>query len=201
MDRGTNVNRKIRLIAPCLLPLVMASSPGAQERTAAPRPARPATVARVGQLTIGQDELAQAERQAAQRYRDRNGTDVPSELADLVRRQVLENLIRQRLLSLDARRRGVTVSDAEAEAQLRLDPAFQQGGLFNEAKYLAIKASNPEAYAMALARVRDALAARKLNERMERETRPDDAAIRAELEREMAASKVQRPIQQLHWSN
>ena len=143
------------------------------------------TIARVGQLTVGSDELDQNERQAHQIYRDRNHTDMAPELMPLVRRQVLENLIRQRLLALDARRSGIKVSDAEAEEQLKRDPAFQQNGLFNEAKYLAIKSANPDGYARALAATRDALASRKAGERMERETRPDRVAIRAQVEREL----------------
>ncbi len=191
--RGTIVNMKVCFIAPCLIVLVLGASTGAQgpgrtppgtaTRVAAPTTA-PATVARVGQLRIGYDELEQQERNALQLYRDRNRTEIAPELLPLVRRQVLENLIRQRLLALDARRRGVAVSDAEAEAQLRLDPAFQQGGLFNEAKYLALKAANPSGFAQALAATKDGLAARKASERLDRETRPDDAAIRAEIERE-----------------
>ncbi len=199
MDGGSIVNRTARFVAPCLVALVLAPVTGAQSPGGrAPRPAASATpaggagiVARVGGLGIGYDELEQQERQAFQLYRDRNRVDIAPELAQAVRRQVLENLIRQRLLALEARRRGVTVSDAEADAQLRLDPAFQSGGLFNEAKYLAIKTANPGEFAKALAATKDVLAARKAGERLDRETRPDDAAIRAGLEREMARTSIE----------
>jgi parvulin-like peptidyl-prolyl cis-trans isomerase-like protein/SurA-like protein len=195
MNRGTIVNMPVRFAAPCLLALVLAASTGAQgparpAPTRAPASASPA-VARVGQLSIGYDELEWGERQAHQLYRDRNRMDIAPQLVGAVRRQVLENLIRQRLLALEARRRGDTVSDAEVEAQLRLDPSVQQGGVFNEAKYLAMKAANPAGYAQAFAATKDLLVARKAGERMDRETRPDDAAIRAELERELALVSIE----------
>jgi parvulin-like peptidyl-prolyl isomerase len=123
-------------------------------------------------------------------YRDRNQSELDPQVEPLVRRQVLENLIRQRLLGLDSRRRGIQVSEAEADAQLRRDPVFQQNGSFNEAKYLAIKGSNPTGFAQAMASVKEVLAARKMSEQMERETRPDDAAIRAEIERQLTRASI-----------
>jgi parvulin-like peptidyl-prolyl isomerase len=161
----------------------VASAPSSPTRPAGSAGGTP--VARVGQLTIGSDELDLRERQAHQLYRDRNHADMAPELLPLVRRQILENLIRQRLLVLEARRGGIRVSDDEAEAQLKLDPAFQQNGVFNEAKYLAVKSGNPDGFAKALAASRDAIAARKASERMDRETRPDRAVIRTQVEREL----------------
>ena len=192
------MSRKVGRAGVVVVALAVARWAGAQAPS--PKPAAtppsgpdapPAAVAVVGQMRIGRDELDQQMQQALQLYRDRNRTSIDPQLEPVVRRQVLENLIRQRLLALDARRRGVTVSDAEADAQLRLDPAFQQGGVFNEAKYLAIRGANPDGYARALAATRDALAARKAGERMDRETRPDDAAIRVQLEREMARVTIE----------
>ena len=195
MNRGTIVSRNIQFTALCLMALVLAASTGAQgpprARTAGDPATAAGTVARVGHLRIAYDDLDKAEQEAHKLYRDRNRTEIDPGLVPVVRRQVLENLIRQRLLTLDASRRGMTVSDAEAEAQVRRDPVFQQGGLFNEAKYLAIKAANPTKFAQAMAANRNALAARKAGEQVERETRPDDAAIRAELERELALVSIE----------
>jgi len=194
MKRGTIVRIRIRTALVAVTVLAVLAGPIGGRPAAAPTPSSPTrspgsaggtTVARVGQLTIGSEELDQRERQAHQLYRDRTHVDMAPELRPLVRRQVLENLIRQRLLTLEARRGGITVSDDEAEAQLKLDPAFQTNGIFNEAKYLAAKSRNPEAFAKALAAQRDAIAARKVSERMDRETHPDQAAIRAQVEREL----------------
>jgi parvulin-like peptidyl-prolyl isomerase len=180
-----------------LVALAVGTAAGAQTPVAktSPAPAGSAAgssaVATVGPLRIAATELEQQVSQALQLYRDRNQIELDPQLEPLVRRQVLENLVRQRLLALDGRRRGVSVSDAEADAQLRRDPAFQQSGIFNEAKYLAIKASNPTGFAQAIASIKDALAARKMGERMERETRPDDASIRADLERQLSRASIE----------
>lgn len=171
-------------------PPVTRSAPAPAARGAAAPAASGTPIARVGQLTIGSDELDQHERQAHQLYRDRNHADMAPELIPLVRRQVLENLIRQRLLALDARRSGIKVSDVEAEAQIKLDPAFQTNGLFNEAKYIAVKNANPDGFARAMAAQKDAIAARKAGERMDRETRPDRVAIRAQVERELTRATI-----------
>ena len=169
-----------------------AQTPAAKTAPASARGAGgPSAVATVGALRIEGAELEQQVSQAFQIYRDRNRTELDPQLEPLVRRQVLENLIRQRLLALDGRRRGIQVSEAEADAQLRRDPALQQDGVFNEAKYLAIKASNPTGFAQAIASIKDALAARKMSEQMERETRPDGAAIRAEIERQLTRASIE----------
>lgn len=198
MDRGTIVNRTARIIAPCLIALLVAPMTGAQGPAARPpAPASPASragsanVARVGELRIGYDELEQQVQQAFRLYRDRNRVDIAPELAQPVRRQVLENLIRQRLLALEGRRRGETVSDEEADAEVRRDPGFQSGGIFNEARYLALKGANPGEYARVLAATKDAIAARRAGERVDRETRPDDAAIRSGLERELTRASLE----------
>lgn len=177
-----------------LAPVTGAQGPGGR----APVPAAPAassagagSVARVGEMRISYDELEQQVQQAFRMYRDRNRVDIAPELAQPVRRQVLENLIRQRLLALEGRRRGEAVSDAEADAQVRLDPIFQTGGLFNEAKYLALKSANPAEYARVLAATKEALAARRVGERVDRETRPDDDAIRAGLGRELTRASIE----------
>ena len=194
MNRGTIVHIHVRTALFTATVLGVLAGPSAGRPAAAPAPSSPArsagsaggtTIARVGQLTIGSEELDLRERQAHQLYRDRNHADLAPELGPLVRRQVLENLIRQRLLILEARRGGIRVGDDEAEAQLKLDPAFQQNGIFNEAKYLAVKSGNPDGFAMALAAARDAITARKASERMDRETRPDRVVIRAQVEREL----------------
>lgn len=148
-------------------------------------------VAVVGGLRIESAEFEQALQRALQRYRDRNRAELDPHLEPTVRRQVLESLIRQRLLVLDGRRRGVTVRDAEVEAELRRDPMFQRNGGFDEAKYLALKASNPTGFTRAMALAKEALASRKLNEQMELEVRPDEAAIRAEMERQLGHASIE----------
>jgi parvulin-like peptidyl-prolyl isomerase len=194
MSRRNTVKREVRSVLAALAVFLLAAAPSRAQAPATPARTTAAsspTIARVGGLTISRAELDQQEAQAHKVFRDRNQTDLAPELLPLVRRQVLENLIRQRLLSLDAKRRGSTVSEAEAEAQLKRDPAFQENGQFNEAKYMAIKAANPTEYARALAATRDALSARRAGERLDRETQPDRAAIRSQVERELTRATIE----------
>lgn len=144
-----------------------------------------APIATVGTERIGADELERAFREGLDLYRARNGEDLNPQLEPLVRRQILENLIRQRLLALEARRRGITVSEADAEAELKKDPVFHEAGRFSENRYQALRAANPEAYRRSIAGIKATLAARRAGQQMERDVRVDDAPIRARLEREL----------------
>lgn len=175
-----------------MVALVVGTVAGAQ--TSGRAPARVAgkssAVATVGSLRIEAAALEERMNEARQAYRAQNGSDVDDKLEPLLRRQVLENLIRQRLLILDGRR-GLGVTDAEADAQLRRDPTFQSDGVFNEAKYLAIKSTNPTMFAQAIRAIKEQLATQKQREQVDRETRPDDAAIRAEVERQLSRASVE----------
>src|SRR5262245_32857447 len=148
------------------------------------------TVATIGDLRIDAAELDRSVAEALALYRQKNGMPLESQLEPVVRRQVLENLIRQRLLALEAQRRHISVSDEEAEAELRKDPIFQQGGAFSEARYQTLKTTQPEAYAKSLTATRINLASRRASQDMERDVRLDDAAIRAEVERQMTKASI-----------
>jgi parvulin-like peptidyl-prolyl isomerase len=94
-------------------------------------------------------------------------------------------MIREQLLVLEARRRGMTLSAAQAEEELKKDPFFQDVGGFDEAKYLAIKVSQPERFQQALSEIQRTLPARRLKEQLERQSAPDRDRLRAELERKL----------------
>lgn len=187
---------RTHVVAGILIALLAGTGAGAQAPSArtTPRPARsggPPPVAMVGSMRIEPAELDARMNEARQAYRDYNRAEVDNQLEPLLRRQVLENLIRQRLLTLDGRRRGVTVNDAEADAEMRRDPTFQRDGVFNEAKYLAIRSANPTQYTHAIKSIKEQLIARKLRDQLERETRPDDAAIKGDVERRLSRASIE----------
>ncbi len=194
---GARVRSRRHVIGLILVALAIAAggraaTPAGTAPAASPSPsARSSSVAAVGRLRVERVELDRNVSQALQLYQQRNRVALDPQLEPIVRRQVLENLIRQRLLSLEGARRGITVSDAEAEVQLRLDPGFQQNGQFNEARFLAARSANPTGYAQAIASIKDAITGRKMGEIVDRETRPDDAAIRAELERQLTRASIE----------
>ena len=76
-------------------------------------------VATVGPLRVSRAEYQQRAEATINNYRQRAGTALPDEVVPIVRRQVLESLIRMDLLMLEAERRGALGSQAEAESQIK----------------------------------------------------------------------------------
>ncbi len=164
-------------------------------RTAAPAPAtaRPddEVVATVGPERITRDEYDRRWTLAQREYHDRIGTDIPPEYRPTAQRQVLELLLRQRLLTLEARRLGITGTPAEAEAMLRQDPRFQTAGRFDAARYDAFRTQQPNAYQRMLDDVLGTIGPRKLQAQLEREARPTDAEVRASDTRRLTTALVE----------
>jgi parvulin-like peptidyl-prolyl isomerase len=161
----------------------MAQTPPAP---AAPPPA----VATVGSLRIPQAELDQRLQQAVADYKGRTGSDLPPEFRPLMRRQILESLIRRDLLLLEAQRRGLLGSEQEAEAQLRKDPFFQANGRFDPARYEQVRLQNPAALANALQTLRGNLGARDLLQRLQAERGPSDSQLRVRATRALTRASI-----------
>ncbi len=159
-------------------------------RAGTPAPAAPASagsvIATIGGRSVTREELRAREEQAFAEYRERIGQEVPAQVRPAIRRQLLENLLRRELLVLEAARRGITVSDAEAEEQLKHEPFFNPDGRFDPRRFEVIRTTQPENFRNALAVAKEQLAARRLNERLEREMGPDPRALRLEVQRMLA---------------
>jgi hypothetical protein len=121
-------------------------------------------VATVGGIGISGTELDQRTTQALAEYQSHSNSEVPAELKPVVRRQILERLIQHQLLVLEAKRLGMTATDAEAEEILKRDPFFNENGAFNEAKFQAVKSGNSPQYRAALEQARSAASIRKLTD-------------------------------------
>jgi parvulin-like peptidyl-prolyl isomerase len=147
-------------------------------------PAVPPAVATVGTRRVERAEydrrLAVVEQQVAAR-----GGDRPAEFKDLLRRQMLETLIRLNLLVLEAKRTGLTVSGAEAESALKRDPFFSPNGQFDPQRWQLTRTSQPVKFQSALAAMSEQLAARKLDERLQNRFRPADDVLRAKALRQL----------------
>ena len=141
--------------------------------------AKPVAVATVGPMSILREEFDLRVQQGLADYKARSGSEVPAELQPIVKRQLLESLIRRDLLILEAQRRGLHATEQEAEEQLKKDPFFQENGRFSEAKFVAVRSANPAVFANAIQQMRASLGARKLNDRLEAENRPPDSELRA----------------------
>jgi parvulin-like peptidyl-prolyl isomerase len=146
---------------------------------AKPSPAAVAPIARVGGRPIAAAELDQRAQQLLADYARRQGGELPADMRDMARRQVLEGLVRAQLLTLEVKRLGQGASEAEGEALLREMPLFNPGGRFDAARYDGIKKGQPAQFAAALAEARDQVAARKLAAATEQRLSPPEAQLRA----------------------
>lgn len=176
--------------------LAWAQTPPGNSRRVPQTPARaaaPATaaIATVGGRAITRDEFRARETQAMGEYRDRIGREVPDEVRPAVRRQLLENLIRRELLALEAVRRGIVPSEAEAETQLRREPFFNPDGKFDPARFEAVRNSQAESYRRAIDQLKQQLGAQQLNDRLMVELGPGEASLRAEARRTLTRASLE----------
>ncbi|MFN8588585.1 MAG: peptidyl-prolyl cis-trans isomerase [Candidatus Eisenbacteria bacterium] len=160
----------------------------AQSRGAATAPAKPAPAAAVvAGRRIPSADLDRRTAQAAAEFAQRNGNrELTPEMRDMLRRQVLEALIRAEILVAEAKRRGVTASEAEAEQLMRQDPFFNPGGVFDEQRFLAVKTTQKARYDLAIAAIREQLAGRKLGDELQARYVPSEAKARAQALRSMS---------------
>jgi len=152
----------------------------AAKATAAPPPA----VATIGPRRVSRDEfdrrLAIAEGQVAAR-----GGERPPEYKDVLRRQMLETLIRLNLLVLESQRLKMEASTADAESSLKRDPYFSPNGQFDAQRWQLAKMSQPERFQGALTLSRDQLSARRLDDQLQTRFSPDDEVLRQKALRQL----------------
>lgn len=141
-------------------------------------------VATVGTRRIERNEyearLVAVQQQVAQRQGER-----PAEFNDLLRRQLLETLIRLQLLTLEAKRTQVSVTPAEAEEGLKKDAFFSPGGKFDPERWRLTRMSQPGRFQAALAAMSDQMAARKLDQQLQARFSPSAATLRAKATRQL----------------
>ncbi|HYM80803.1 MAG TPA: peptidyl-prolyl cis-trans isomerase [Candidatus Limnocylindria bacterium] len=159
----------------------------AQERGT---PATETAVATVGSLRVTRAEYDQRSSRLMADFKSRTGAEPPAEVQPVIRRQLLENMIRHRLLMLEVERRGLTVTDAEAEAELQRDPALQRDGQFDRARFLAFKTGNSKGYASSLRLAKLNLAAQRLQQSIENQHRPSEDQVRERALRKLTRGRV-----------
>ena len=148
-------------------------------------------MATVGPLKVTRADFEVRAKTGRAEYEKRKGSALPAEFKNMLERQILEGLIRANLLTLEAERQGIKITDAEAEAKLKSDPFFQRNGAFDESRFLSVKANNPPAYQEALRKIKRETAARRLDERIQNKFRPEEAQVRAAAERALSRAKLE----------
>jgi parvulin-like peptidyl-prolyl isomerase len=108
-----------------------------------------------------------------------------------IERQVLELLVRDRLLVLEAQRRGIAVKDADAEEIVKRAPIFNPNGVFNAAGFQAAKVNSPELFRRALAQAKSDLAAKRLGDQLKNTPMPSEDRLRAAAERALSRTAIE----------
>jgi len=145
-----------------------------------PRASRPdPVVARVEGKSIRLSEVQEFQRRNMERYQKEAGKAAPPAYDTFFLRIGLEEIVRQRLVELDARARGVAVTDAQAESLMKLDPVFKTAGVFDPARFTAYRAQNPKSFGDAREQARSALLFQARIQSLQRELDPPPADLAA----------------------
>ncbi len=117
-------------------------------------------VATIAGSTIQLGEFQQALREQQERMRGAMGASFNPAMLDTpeARRAVLENLVNQRLLALDAQKMRLSVSDASLRDTIAAIPAFQENGHFSLPRYEAVLKAQGMTQAVFESRLRHDLA-------------------------------------------
>jgi peptidyl-prolyl cis-trans isomerase D len=117
-------------------------------------------VAKVGSIGISQQEFQMSLREQQERLRPMLGGNVNPAMLDNpeLRRAVLDTMINQHLLALNARKAKLIVSDAQLAEFIAAVPQLQENGKFSKARYEAVVASQGMSKEMFEARLRQDLA-------------------------------------------
>jgi parvulin-like peptidyl-prolyl isomerase len=108
----------------------------------------------------------------------------------ILRRQALEQLIRNQLLILEAKRQKIAVSTAEVDAEFRNHPFFTVNGQFDSARFANVKKANSPEYQASIGRIREDLAARKLDAKIRAQYAPDLDPLRQRVERRRTSADL-----------
>ena len=161
--------------------VAMSEVPARSATPLSPPAAKPAAsapaIATVGSRRIARSDFESRVVRSTEEFRSHYGTDVPEEMNNLFRRQVLNGLINLELLVLEAQHRGITASVAEADDILKRNPFFNPGGKFDAEKFAAAKAANSPTYQQTIAELRLEIAGQKLQGRLQAEHTPSDSLL------------------------
>jgi parvulin-like peptidyl-prolyl isomerase len=147
--------------------------------------------------TVGSSKLAKAEldaraQQALAKYRQANGErELPAEMFDLLRRQVIEGMIRMQLLAFEADRTGLHATREEEEAALKQTPVFNPGGKFDPGRFESARTNQKPLFEATLARIGRQIGAQRLYGSLESQYKPSEADAKAAATRQLTRALVE----------
>jgi parvulin-like peptidyl-prolyl isomerase len=184
-----------RFLVPTLLVVTLAAAAvAAPDRPSSSRPTGPPApdvIAVVDGVPIRQGEWDRLADPYFREVETRAGRKLTEEEKRLLRRNLLEELIRERLWLADARRRGMVVSEAVIDARMRESPFFKvDGKKVDEAKFLSFKRSPTSNYAALKAQVGMGLLIEEYTRWMERRFGPREPEVRKAFQERTAQATI-----------
>ena len=161
--------------------LAAATSGNSAPGTGSPaKPARPATdvLGVVDGIEIRQSEWDRLAGPYFQEVEARAGRKLSDDDRRLLRKNLLDELIRERLWIADARRRGMKATDAVVDARMKENAFFKTNGKVDEAKFLHFKHSTGSNYAALRDQVAMGILLENYARWMERRFGPHETEIR-----------------------
>ena len=187
----TRTTRTIRLllpagpsrIVPALCLVAILAAPG--RAPAAPPPARgaiapPGTVGVVEGIPITPEQFDLLAKPYFEEVRAKVNRALTAEEQKLLNRNVLEELIRERLWVAAARRQSMTVRPDSIDARMKLLPYFTVDGRVDEAKFQAFKSSTTSNYRQVASELEQGFLLDAYLRWMERRFAPSEAELRDE---------------------
>ena len=164
--------------------------PGAVAPTRPQPPTAPSVLAVVDGISISQTEWDRLASPYFQEVEAQAGRPLNDEEKRLLRRNLLDELIRERLWLADARRRGMKVTEAAVDARMKQSPFFKSGNKVDEGKFLAFKRSPSSNYRELRSQVEMGLLIEEYSRWMERRFAPREAELRKAFQERTAQATI-----------
>jgi parvulin-like peptidyl-prolyl isomerase len=200
------LNRLIRIALPGLIlaaPIALAQSGGKATKATPPRTSTQPTPRAAPRATQGSEAMgvvdgipileAEWDRLANPYFEEiaaRAGRALNEEEKRLLRRNVLDELIRERLWLADAMRRGVAVTETAIDSRMKQSDFFKTNGQPDEAKFRAFKSSPTSNYTSLRAQVQRSLLLEEYIRWMERRFGPREAELKKTFEERTSQAAI-----------
>src|SRR5438093_3037372 len=148
----------------------------------APPPAPPPSplIARIEGRPITQQDFDRVGQPDFERLKAEMKKGFTPEVQKLANKNVIDELLRRELLVIEAQRRKIPVTEAETDKFLSQDPFFLTNGKFDPQKLIQYKINPGTNYITVLPKVRELVAASRLDSLVRAQLTPSPAAVRAE---------------------
>ena len=189
----SSVRLSPRVLTPALLALLLGGAwalaqppkglPPQPQRQAPPQPPPSPVIARIDGRPVTQAEYDAVAVPYFAQLRGQLKEAFSEDMQKLAKQNVLNELFRRELLTIEAQRTKLAVTPAETDAILRQDPFFYTNGKFDQAKFVGFKTQPGSNYQMVLPRVQDIARTAKMDRLLRQRLRPTPAQLRAEFDK------------------